>query len=191
MDPPGVDVVFLHGPPAAGKLTTARALEDLVGFPAFHNHLVVDLLTGFFPFGTEAFVRLRERFWLDVLTEAAAAGRSVSFTYAPDTTVPPGFPARVVEAVGAHGGRVRFVRLLVSHPEQERRIELPDRRVWHKLDDVGWLRRSRDDPVPEAPPSDLEIDTDRSDPATSAATIVRHFGLRPQERLPRYPGADP
>ena len=45
--------------------------------------------------------------------------------------------------------------------------------------------------VAEAPPSDLDIDTDRSAPATSAATIVRHFGLRSQERLPRYPGADP
>src|SRR5215212_3785199 len=132
MDALGTDLVFLHGPPAAGKLTIARALEGLVGFPVFHNHLVVDLLTGFFPFGTEAFVRLRERFWLDVLTEAAAAGRSVSFTYAPDTTVPSGFPARVVEVVGAHGGRVRFVRLLVSHAEQERRIVLPDRGRWHK-----------------------------------------------------------
>jgi len=185
-----VDVVFLHGPPAAGKLTTARALERLVGFPAFHNHLVVDLLTGFFPFGTDAFVRLRERIWLDVLAAAAAAGRSLSFTYAPDTTVPPGFPARVEEAVGAHGGRVHFVRLLVSTPEQERRLVLPDRREWHKLDDVGWLRRTPPEPVPESPPVDLEIDTDRSDPAASAARIVEHFGLRSQEPWPRYPGAD-
>jgi dephospho-CoA kinase len=44
-----MDVVFLPGPPAAGKLTTARFLEQLVGFPVFHDQLVVDLLTGFFP----------------------------------------------------------------------------------------------------------------------------------------------
>ncbi len=186
-----MDVVFLHGPPAAGKLTTARALERLVGYPVFHNHLVVDLLTGFFPFGTESFVRLRERFWLDVLAECAALGRSVSFTYAPDTTVPAGFPARVADTVGKRGGRVRFVRLEVSRPEQERRVELPDRREFHKLDDAGWLRRSRRDPLPEQPPIDLEIDTDRSDPATSAALILERFGLRPQERWPRFPFADP
>lgn len=185
-----MDLIFLHGPPAAGKLTAARALERLVAFPVFHNHLVVDLLTGFFPFGSDAFVRLRERFWLDVLVEAAAAGRSLSFTYTPDTTVPAGFPARVVAAVGTHGGRVRFVRLLVSVPEQERRIVLPDRREWHKLDDVGWLGRTPAEPAPESPPVDLEIDTDRSDPATSAALIVEHFGLRRQDAWPRYPGAD-
>ena len=186
-----MDVVFLHGPPAAGKLTTARALERLTGFPVFHNHLVVDLLTGFFPFGTDAFVRLRERFWLDVLVEAAGLDRSLTFTYAPDTTVPAGVPARVVEAVGAHGGRVRFVRLLVSTPEQERRLVLPDRREWHKLDDVGWLRRTPAEPAPEEPPVDLEIDTDRCDPAASAARIVAHFGLRAQEPWPRFPFADP
>ena len=185
-----MDLIFLHGPPAAGKLTTARALERLVGFPVFHNHLVVDLLTEFFPFGTEAFVRLRERFWLDVLKESAAAGRSVSFTYAPDTTVPAGFPSRVTAAVEATGGRVRFVRLLVGTVEQERRLVLPDRRQFRKLDDVGWLRRTPAEPAPELPPVDLEIDTDRSDPAASAQRIVEHFGLREQERRPRYPGAD-
>jgi hypothetical protein len=185
-----MDLIFLHGPPAAGKLTTARALERQVGFPVFHNHLVVDLLTGFFPFGTDAFVRLRERFWLDVITESAAAGRSVSFTYAPDTTVPVGFPGRVVDAVESQGGRVRFVRLLVGRLEQERRLVLPDRQEFHKLDDVGWLRRTPPEPAPEQPPVDLEIDTDTSDPASSAARIVQHFGLREQERWPRYPGAD-
>lgn len=185
-----MDLVFLHGPPAAGKLTTARALERAVGFPVFHNHLVVDLLTGFFPFGTEAFVRLRERFWLDLIEEAAAAGRSLSFTYAPDTTVPAGFPSRVADAVGSRGGRVRFVRLLVGSAEQERRLVLPDRREFHKLDDVGWLRRTPAEPAPEQPPVDLEIDTDQSDPATTAARIVAHFGLHEQERWPRYPGAD-
>ncbi len=185
-----MDLVFLHGPPAAGKLTTARALERLLGYPVFHNHLVVDLLTGFFPFGTEPFVRLRERFWLDVIGEAAAAGRSLSFTYAPDTTVPAGFPARVEDAVAAAGGRVRFVRLLVGRDEQERRLVLPDRQEFHKLDDVGWLRRTPAEPVPESPPAQLEIDTERSGPAASAALIAEHFGLRAQERLPRYPGAD-
>jgi chloramphenicol 3-O-phosphotransferase len=57
-------LVFLHGRAAAGKLTTARRLSDLVGYPVFHNHLVVDLLTTMFPFGSEPFVLLREQFWL-------------------------------------------------------------------------------------------------------------------------------
>jgi hypothetical protein len=46
-----MDLVFLHGRAAAGKLTTARALELQLGWPVFHNHQVVDLLTELFPFG--------------------------------------------------------------------------------------------------------------------------------------------
>jgi hypothetical protein len=77
-----VDLVFLHGPAAAGKPTTARALEERTGLPVFHNHLVVDLLTTVFPFGSEPFVRLREDFWTSVFADAARAGRSITFTFA-------------------------------------------------------------------------------------------------------------
>src|SRR3712207_7208112 len=82
-----MDLVFLHGPAGAGKLTTARAVERLVGYPVFHNHLVVDMLTTFFPFGSPAFVRLREEFWLAVFAEAAKVGRSLTFTFTPEATV--------------------------------------------------------------------------------------------------------
>jgi hypothetical protein len=52
---------------------------------------------------------------------------------------------------------------------------------------VAFLRRVRSEPAPEQPPVDLEIDTERSDPEASAATIVRHFGLSAQEPQRRYP----
>lgn len=72
-----MDLVFLHGRAAAGKLTTARALERRLGWPVFHNHLVVDLLTELFPFGSDPFVRLREQMWLSVIAEAVAVDRSL------------------------------------------------------------------------------------------------------------------
>ncbi len=182
-----MDLVFLHGPPAAGKLTTARALERVVGYPVFHNHLVVDLLTGLFPFGSSAFVRLREQFWVAVFSEAAAGDRSLIFTFTPDRTVPAGFPGRVADAVERAGGRVRFVRLRVSDAEQERRIDRPDRREFHKVTDPAFLRRVAREPAPEQPPAELEIDTDSSDAGASAATIVQVLGLQPQPVGPRYP----
>ena len=122
-----MDLVFLHGPPGAGKLTVARALESRVGFPVFHNHLVVDLLTTVFPFGSEPFVRLREQFWASVISDAARADRSTTFTFTPDATVTAGFPGEVRRLVEEAGGRVLFVRLDVSPAEQERRVRLPSR----------------------------------------------------------------
>ncbi|HEX5857223.1 MAG TPA: hypothetical protein VFY91_03855 [Microbacterium sp.] len=184
-----MQLVFLHGGPASGKLTTARELERLVGFPVFHNHLVVDALTTVFPFGSQPFVRLREEFWLAVFAEAAAAGRSLTFTFAPDATVRRGFPDRVREVVDRAGGTVCFARLRVSDGEQDRRIGNDDRRAFHKLSDISTLNRlraHRRDDV-EQPPAEVEIDTDRSSAVETAALIAAHFGLRPQPLGDRYP----
>ena len=184
-----MELIFLHGTAAAGKLTTARALEGLLGYPVFHNHLVVDTLTTVFPFGCEPFVRLREEFWLAVFAEAARAARSLTFTFAPEATVQRGFPARACEQVEQFGGRVCFVRLSVSEGEQERRIGNDDRRQFHKLTELSTLRRLRADREGiEDPPVDLEIDTDLTAPDQSAVLIADHFHLLPQERIQRYPG---
>jgi len=184
-----VDLVFLHGPAASGKLTVARVLEARVCFPVFHNHLVVDLLTTVFPFGSEPFVRLRELFWTSVFTDAARVGRSITFTYTPEATVRPGFPDRVRQLTEAHGGRVCFVRLHVSEAEQERRIGLASRSEFRKLTSLETLRRLRQDRLDvEQPPADLAIDTDSTDPARAGASIVAHFDLTPQSVPDRYPG---
>jgi hypothetical protein len=183
-----MDLVFLHGPAAAGKLTVARALETQVGLPVFHNHLVVDLLLTVFPFGSEPFVRLREQFWTSVFADAARAGRSVTFTFAPEATVPAGFPDRVRRVVEDGGGRVCFVRLLVDEHEQERRLGLPSRSEFRKLTSVETLRRLRADPREvERPPSDLDIDTGSTDAVDAAAAIVARFGLTPQPPVDPYP----
>jgi chloramphenicol 3-O-phosphotransferase len=182
-----MDLVFLHGRAASGKLTTARALEQLVGYPVFHNHLVVDLLTPLFQFGSDAFVRLREQFWMAVFREAATADRSVSFTFTPEHTVPAGFAQRVQDVVERAGGRVCFVRLTVGDAERERRVTLPSRREFYKLADVATLRRHLAQPEAEQPPTDLEIDTTTSAPHDSAARIVEYFELPPRPRAERYP----
>ncbi|GAA4021601.1 hypothetical protein GCM10022247_52250 [Allokutzneria multivorans] len=182
-----MDLVFLHGPAASGKLTVARALSERVGYPVFHNHLVVDLLTTVFPFGTEPFIRLRERMWLDVMTDAARAETSLIFTFAPEPTVPAGFAERVREAVESHGGRVRFARLLVSRSEQERRIAQPSRSEFHKLVDLDVLRSVRDShTASEQPPSDVDIDTETSDAEAAAKVIAEHFALPRRTPPQRY-----
>ena len=66
-----MDLVFMHGPVAAGKLTVARELSHLTGFRLFHNHLTVDAVAAVFDFGSEPFILLREQIWLAIFREAA------------------------------------------------------------------------------------------------------------------------
>jgi hypothetical protein len=144
-------------------------------------------LTTVFPFGSEPFVRLREQFWLQVFADAARIDRSLTFTFAPEATVQPGFPNRVRAVVEPQGGRVVFVRLVVSPGEQEQRIGANSRRAFHKLTDVAVLRSLRNhQEAAEQPPMDLEVDTDSSTAEQTAALIVERFGLGPQAPLERY-----
>jgi len=182
-----VDLVFLHGPAAAGKLTVARLLGARLDFGVFHNHLVVDALLAVFPFGSPEFVRLREEFWLATFDEAAKSGTSLVFTFAPEPTVGEGFAERARAAVEQHGGGVRFVGLEVGVEEQERRIDLPSRHEFEKLTDLATLRSIRaQGRVVERPPVDLRIDTEAVGPEDAAARIVNRFDLRPMPPRRRW-----
>jgi len=174
-----MQLVFLYGPAAAGKLTIARELVRLTGLRLFHNHLVVDALLAAFEFGSESFVKLREPMWLDVFGEAARIDRSLIFTFAPEGTVSPGFVPRVVEVVQDGGGRVRFVRLLISPAEQERRIDAPSRRAFGKLTSLEILRRLRATGASAYPdlPAELTIDTEQMTPLQAARQIAEQFAI--------------
>jgi hypothetical protein len=175
-----MQIVFLYGQPACGKLTVGRRLAELTGLPLFHNHLVVDAVAAVFPFGTPSFVRLREQLWLDVMGEAARAGRSLIFTFAPEPTVAAGFPERVRALAAAHGGAVRFVALDVDPDEQARRLADPGRAAFGKLRDLALFETLRDDlaaAMAAMPAPDLRLDLTAASPDAAARSIASALGI--------------
>ncbi len=166
--------VFIYGQAGVGKLTIARELVKRTGMALFHNHLVVDAVGAVFPFGSDAFVRLRERFWLDVFAEAVAADRSLVFTFAPETTVAPDFPQRTQALIEAGGGQIHFVRLTAPDDEQERRITAPSRAAFGKLQSLEVLRALRPQfaaAMALMPEALITIDTAAATP-TEAAQLI-------------------
>ena len=169
-------LVFLYGPPASGKLTIGRLVADRTGLPLFHNHLVVDAVAAVFPFGSGEFVRLRERFWIETILSAAAAGRSLIFTFAPEPTVAAGFAERLSAGVVQAGGDVLRVALQLGEEEQERRLTDPQRSAFGKLRSVDLLRALRADMalcMAAMPEPALRIDTETTTPHEAAIAIVR------------------
>jgi chloramphenicol 3-O-phosphotransferase len=173
-------LIFIYGGAASGKLTVARELANLTGLPVFHNHLIVDAVAAVFPFGSEQFIRLRESFWLTMFREAAKAQTSIIFTFAPEATVPPDFPARVTTDVGAFGGEVDFVSLTLPREEQERRIANASRGEFGKLRSLELLRQLKDQfTAAEAamPNPALTIDTSAVAPNEAAQQIAATLHL--------------
>ena len=170
-----MQLVFLYGPVAAGKLTVARHLAEITGFALFHNHLIVDAVGAVFPFGSPPFVKLRERFWLETFVEAAATDRSLIFTFSPEDTVTRDFISSAVAVVASKAGEVRFVRLTLSDEEQEKRISDPGRSHYGKLLSLELLRRLR--PMFKAaeaamPTPMITIDTGSMPPEAAARKIA-------------------
>jgi hypothetical protein len=170
-----MQLVFIHGPAACGKLTVARQLAETSGIRLFHNHLTVDLVAALFDFGSEPFVRLRESIWLDAFVEAAKQGQSLVFTFHPEASVQPDFPQRVVSAVRSQGGEVLFIELSCPEPEIERRIENQSRAQYGKLRSLSEYRKLRKSGAfsyPALPEPLLRLDTGSLAPDEAAQRIA-------------------
>jgi len=170
-------LLFLHGLPAAGKLTVARELATITGFRVFHNHLTVDALLSVFEFGSPPFIELREQIWFDVMAEAAKVDISgLIFTFAPERTVRTTFVPSLMARLRSAGVTMHFVRLYCPNAEIEKRLVDPSRRDSGKLQSADLFRSLRDDGAFEYPqlPADLTIDTSEHEPRESARLIVNH-----------------
>jgi hypothetical protein len=176
-----MNLIFIYGLPASGKLTVAKELAATTGYKLFHNHLAVDLLLPVFEFGSEAFVQLREEVWLLVFAEACRSGvPGMIFTFAPERTVTAGFVANVVELMTRMGGTVEFVRLECPIEELRARMDAASRQAYGKLTSVEMFDELLANGAFEAeamPGARVTVDTGACSPAEAAEQIAKALVL--------------
>jgi len=169
-------LLFLHGPPATGKLTIALELEKLTGYRVFHNHLTVDLVSSVFPFGTEPFIQLREEIWLATFRISAQTGTSLIFTFAPEKTVNQDFIEKTLATIEAHGGNAVFVELACSEEIQLSRLDDPSRSRFAKLNSANYSELRSGGAFNYRPiPSSLTLDTSYTSPTQTAQLIADYL----------------
>ena len=173
-------LVFVHGPPAAGKLTVAQALLRLVPGRLFDNHAAIDVARTVLDFGAPGFWELVQTVRLMVIEAAAAQGVPLlvaTYCYAePDDR--PAFE-QIEGIVLRYGGELLPVFLQCAERELIRRVGNADRATRGKTSSEEGLRnflvRYRISPVPRA--NCLTLDSETRTPAETAREIVRHFRL--------------
>ena len=173
-------LLFLHGAPAAGKLTVAKAVLRQVPGRLFDNHAAIDLARTMFDFGAPGFWELVRSVWYAALEAGATNGVALvvtTFCYAePDDR--PQFAA--FEAIiKRNAGELLPVFLRCSREEALKRVGNPDRVERRKLTSAASLSKYLDDykftPVPCA--GCLSLDTGEQSAEATAHRIVSHFGL--------------
>jgi hypothetical protein len=185
--------VLIIGAQAAGKMTVGRELSRLTGAALLHNHLIIDLLTEFFPFGTPPYSRLAEELRHRIAEEAAGFGTNLIMTGGwafDDPSVLP-MVERWLGAVTDRGGAFAFVELRAPLELRLERNRSELRRTVKKVDwatDEALTEMSRthrwesngDFPFPER---HLVIDSATTEPEAAAWRIIERFGLEPAGEL--------
>ena len=173
-------LLFLHGSPAVGKLTVAKALLRMVPGRLMDNHAAIDLAGTIFDFDAPGFWELVHDVRCSAIDAAAEHGVPLlvtTFCYAdPEDRA---YFGRVEEIMQRHGGELLPVFLHCSREEALRRVGNPDRVARRKISSGEHLIRDLDRyDLTAVPRADcLRLDTSINPADVTAQTIVRHFGL--------------
>jgi hypothetical protein len=173
-------LVYIYGPPAAGKYTIASEVARLTDFRLFHNHLAIDTVAPVFEFGTDTFWRLVFQIRETIIGTAAREGVDLLYTsvYGHPDDLP--LVNRRIVLVESAGGEVCLVRLTCDIDILETRLQSQSRAAMRKLTDIEAFRTSRltkdiFSPIPGRP--SLTIDTSQLSPNDAAMRIIEHYGL--------------
>lgn len=185
--PAGPWLVVLIGPAAVGKMTVGQELSRLTGFPLYHNHLVIDIVTPFFAFGSDPAERLTGAYRQQFFDEAAGQRLSVITTWGwafdrpEDRVTMDGYTA----PFRAAGGDVCFVeleaplsiRLERNRTENRRAHKRTDWATDEALEALMTAHRFNSDGDFPYPERHLKLDTTDVEPADAAYAIVGRFGI--------------
>src|SRR5258708_2409756 len=173
-------LLFLHGSPATGKLTVAKAVLGMVPGRLFDNHAAIDFARTIFDFGAPGFWELVHTVRSDAFDAAAEHGVGLvvtTFCYAEPEDLPQ--YEKFEEIMRRRGGELLPVFLHCSREEAARRVGNPDRVERRKITSQEGLFRDLDNfRFPPVPRSDcLKLDTEVMSADLNAQEIVRRFGL--------------
>lgn len=190
-------LVFIIGPPAVGKMTVGHALAERTGLRLLHNHVAIEAVLPFFPFGSPPFNRLVREFRRRIVEEVAESdlpGLVFTYVWAFDQPSENHAVDSMAEIFTRRGGRVVYVELQATREERLRRNET-EFRLAHKPSkrDLAASRQRllEADALYEMSSGDrfagradwLRIENTDLSAVDVAERIIAHFGLpaRPLE----------
>jgi hypothetical protein len=172
-------------------MTVGNEINKLTGIPVFHNHLSIDPILKFFPFGSPPFQRLVDNFRHNLIGEVAASdlpGLIFTFVWGLDEEADIKFLADICKPFDDKGAEVTIIELkadleqrLVRNKTEQRLNEKPSKRdlvrsEGNLLDMEGKHRMNTNGSIP-VPYRHLIIDNTHRSAAKVANEIVETLSI--------------
>jgi len=130
-----MNLIFIYGPPAAGKLTVAKELSKQTNYKLFHNHLTYD--TAYSLFGddvySKAFKECCENLRIIAIKEAVKYDVNMIFTFVYDHKNDHNFVKKISSIVERAGGKIYFICLNPSLETIKKRVVAENRKIYKKV----------------------------------------------------------
>jgi hypothetical protein len=176
-----MNLVFLHGPPAAGKRTVGEAIVELVGGRLFDNHVAIDFARTVLDFDAPGFWKLVHSARMLAIDTAAAHGETLlvaTFCYSHPDDLP--LLENFEEVLARHGGALLPAFLSCSRTTLEERVLSAERTQRRKISSreslATCLARWNFVPVPRT--RCLTVDIEQSSAREAAQWIVHQLRLQ-------------
>jgi len=176
-----VNLIFIYGPPAVGKLTVAEALARETGFAMVDNHTLTNPLAHVFGWDHPERLRLGSLFRMELFRSAARANIDLITTFGGGGADYDDFIQETIKIVEEEGGKVKFVRLTASPDILTQRVAEASRSKRQKMITPEALQKkltSTPDTMARALIGPhLEIDTTHHTPEDMARMIIKFYDL--------------
>lgn len=187
-----MNLLFLLGPPAVGKMTVGQALTQKLDYKLFHNHHSIELALEFFWFGSPEFKAIKEGI-RELIFDTCAQSKNLNgliFTLvmAFDLQEDWDYLRDIQQKFEAQGWTIYFVELYAPLATRLERNKTPNR-LKHKAskrdlassekgileNETAYRLTTKEGEFKEE--NYLKIDTTEQSAASVAALIVDYFSL--------------
>lgn len=172
-------LIFIYGPPAAGKLTVAEEISKKTGYSVFHNHLTVDLAKSLFKMLSKPYNNYCEKLRLEYITLAASNNTNIIFTfcYAP-TNEDNNFVKKLIGIIKKYNGKIYFVHLHAKKEVLHQRVINSSRKKYKKINKKLKLKKVLENhnfytKIPFV--KSLDLDNTKLRPREAAKEIMRYI----------------
>ena len=174
-------LLFIHGMPAAGKLTVAKEIENSITSKLFDNHVAIDSALSIFEFGAPGFWGLVQNIRTSVLTAALEHNvQIVIMTYCYSAPEDKTDIDQFEDIYKSFGGEILPVYLHCSEQEAMNRIGNIDRVKRKKVSTKNGLKNFLNENNITCLPNKncLKLSTENTTAEETAEFIIQHFELR-------------